>query len=193
MKNHLWEKILKFIKKDTLVIGICNGFQVSVNLGLIPAIDGSYEKRQVALDHNLRPRYNVRLVDLEIKNNSPWLRGIKNISLPIAHGEGRFTTSLETLKKIKQKNLVAAKYIKGEIYQYQHLPINPNGSTEDIAAITDETKRVLGIMPHPERAIFFHQLPHWPYLKEKNLRKNKPVLYFGQGLKIFQNAIYYFR
>jgi len=192
MKNHLWEKILKFIKKDSLTIGICNGFQVLVNLGLVPALNGNYGKREVALDHNLLPRYNVRWVDLQVKNNSPWLTGIKNISLPIAHGEGKFTTSSETLKKIKEKNLIAAKYSQGEIYNYQHLPFNPNGSMENICAITDETKRILGIMPHPERAIFFHQLPQWQYFKEKNLREKKSIPYFGPGLKIFQNSVNYF-
>jgi phosphoribosylformylglycinamidine synthase len=192
MKNHLWEKTLSFIKKDRLVIGICNGFQVLSNLGLLPALDGAYGKREIALDHNDFPRYNDRWTDLEIKNNSPWLTGIKNISLPIAHGEGKFTTSKLILKKIKQKKLVAAKYIKGEIYQYQHLSANPNGSMENIAAITDETKRILGIMPHPERAIFFNQLPQWQYLKEKYLREGRLLPRYGPGLKIFQNAVKYF-
>ncbi|PIP15382.1 phosphoribosylformylglycinamidine synthase [Candidatus Roizmanbacteria bacterium CG22_combo_CG10-13_8_21_14_all_35_9] len=192
MKNHLWEKILNFIKKDVLIIGICNGFQVLVNLGLLPALNKAYGKREVALDHNSLPRYNVRWVDLEMKNNSPWLRGIKNISLPIAHGEGKFTTSVKTLKKLKERKLICAQFVKGDIYQYQHLPANPNGAMENIAGITDETKRILGIMPHPERAIFFHQQPNFPYLKERYLRGSQSIPRFGPGLKIFQNSVNYF-
>jgi phosphoribosylformylglycinamidine synthase subunit PurQ / glutaminase len=193
MKNHLWEKILKFVKKDSLTIGICNGCQILVNLGLVPATAKKYGEREIAMDHNDIPRYNVRWVDLEIKNNSPWLTNIKNISLPIAHGEGKLTASKPTLEKLKRKRLIAAKFFKGEIYNYQHLPFNPNGAMENIAAITDETTRILGIMPHPERAIFFTQLPNWPYLKEKYLRAGKKLPEYGPGLQIFKNGVNYFK
>lgn len=192
VRNYLWEKIEKFVAKDKLVIGICNGFQILVNLGLLPAFDKKYGKREVALLHNNSARYTVRWIDLEIKNDSPWFLGIDNISLPIAHGEGKFFAEEKILEKLKEKNLVAAKYVKGEICDYQSLEPNPNGSLENIAAITDETKKILGMMPHPERAIFFTQLPNWPYLREKYTRENKEIPTIGPGLKIFQNAVNYF-
>lgn len=193
VRNHLWEKIEKFVEKDKLVIGICNGFQILVNLGLLPAFDKKYGKREVALLHNNSARYTVRWIDLEIKNDSPWFLGIKNISLPIAHGEGKFFAEEKILKTLKEKNLIAAKYTKGEICSYQSLDVNPNGSLENIAAITDETKKILGMMPHPERAVFFTQLPNWPYLKEKLKREDKEIPTIGPGLKIFQNAFFYFK
>lgn len=193
VRNHLWEKIEKFVQKDGLVIGICNGFQILVNLGLLPAFNKNYGERKVALLHNDSARYTVRWVDLGIKNNTPWLLGIKNISLPIAHGEGKFFAEEKTLEKLKEKNLIAAKYVKGEICNYQSLDANPNGSLENIAAITDETGKILGMMPHPERAIFFTQLPNWPYIKEERLRKGKEIPTIGPGLKIFQNAVNYFK
>jgi len=183
LRNHLWEKIKKFIEKDHLVIGICNGFQILANLRLFG---------EVALLHNDNARYTVRWVDLKIENKTPWFAGIKTISLPIAHGEGKFFSDNKTLKKFNQEKLIAGRYTKGEIYQYQKLPFNPNGSMENIAAVTDSTGRILGLMPHPERAIFFHQLPHWPLLKEKYLREGKKLPQFGPGLKIFQNAVSYF-
>lgn len=193
IKNHLWEKIKNFINQDRLVIGICNGFQILVNLGLLPAFDKTYGKREVALVHNDNARYTVRWVDLKIENKSPWLSGLKNISLPIAHGEGKFYAEENVLKKLSDKKMVALKYIKGEICKYQNYPANPNGALEDIAGITDETTRILGLMPHPERAIFFTQLPHWTYLKEKLKREGKKIPAEGPGLKIFQNAVNYFK
>lgn len=193
LKNHLWEKLLKFVLKDHLVVGICNGFQILVNLGLLPGIDKKYGKREVALVHNDNGRYTVRWVDLNIKNKTPWLLDIKNIFLPIAHGEGKFFARQEILKKLNERKLIAAKYINGEVCKMHFLEPNPNGSLEDVAAITDETGRILGIMPHPERAIFFTQLPHWPQLKEKYLRESKKMPINGPGLQIFKNAVEYFK
>lgn len=193
LKNHLWRDLIKFIEGDHLVIGICNGFQIITNLGLLPAFTSHYGKREVALTYNDNARYTVRWVDLTIAGSTPWLAGMSHISLPIAHGEGKFFAPQEVLKKLKAKNMIAAKYAKGEICQYQNLPANPNGSLENIAGITDETGRILGIMPHPERAIFFTNLPNWPLLKEKYVRDGKKIPEFGPGLKIFQNSAKYFK
>lgn len=182
LRNHLWNNIEDFVKKDHLVIGICNGFQILVNLGLLPALNKQYGKREVALLNNDSARYTVRWVDLTISNKTPWLSGIKEISLPIAHGEGRFFTDNKTLNILKKKKMIAARYIT-----------NPNGALDNIAAITDETGKILGMMPHPERAIAFTQLPHWTYLKEKLQRENKKIPVEGPGLQIFKNAVSYFK
>lgn len=192
VRNHFWSKIKAFIKKDKLVIGICNGFQILVNLGILPALDNKYGNREVALIHNDSARYTVRWVDLKIENKSPWLCGIDTISLPIAHGEGKLFCDEKILSLLKKKNLIAMKYATGEICNYQSLKANPNGSLENIAALTDESGRIFGLMPHPERAIFFTQLPHWPYLKEKYQREGKKLPKSGPGLQIFQNSINYF-
>jgi len=183
LRNHLWEKVQTFIKKDRLVIGICNGFQIMVNLGLLPG----------ALTHNDTARYLDRWVDLKVKNKSPWLRGISNISLPIAHGEGRFYAPASVLKTLNQKKLIALDYFEGDMCRYQNLKPNPNGSVKNIAGITDETGKLLGLMPHPERAIFFTQLPNWPLIKESYKRTNRKIPSQGQGLQIFKNAVKYFK
>lgn len=184
IKNHLWEKINAFIQKDRLVIGICNGFQILAHLGLLSV--------KFALTHNDSARYTVRWVDLKVKNNSPWLQGIDTLSLPIAHGEGNFFTDKKTLMSLNKEKMVALAYIKGEICRYQMLEANPNGSLENIAGITDKSGRLLGLMPHPERALSFTNLPHWTYMKEKYMREKKAIPEKGPGLAIFENAVRYF-
>lgn len=191
IKNHLWSELEKFVEWDNLVIGICNGFQVLVNLGLLPALDG-YGKRQAALVHNDSARYLDRWVDLRFSGKSPWVRGIERLSLPIAHGEGKFFAEPAVLKQLVANSQIAAKYIEGEICKHQNLEANPNGALEDIAGITDKTGRIIGMMPHPERAITFTHLPHWTLLKEKFRREGKPLPEEGPGLQIFRNAVEYF-
>ena len=76
--------------------------------------------------------------------------------------------------------------------KYQNLEKSPNGSIDDIAGLVDESGKVLGLMPHPERAMFFVQMPNWPVIADELRRKNKDLPEYGPGLKIFQNAVKYF-
>lgn len=193
VKNHLWEEIKEFISKDKLVIGICNGFQVLVNLGLLPALDGKYGQREVALLNNNSARYLDRWVDLKVENDTPWLKGIEQFSTAISHGEGRFFAPEQVLKQLNEKNLVALRYFKGSVCQEQNLEGNPNGALEDIAGVTDETKRIFGLMPHPERGMFFTQLPNWTYIKEELLRAGKPLPVMAAGFQVFENGVKYFK
>ncbi|HUQ84822.1 MAG TPA: phosphoribosylformylglycinamidine synthase subunit PurQ [Candidatus Limnocylindrales bacterium] len=193
IKNHLWDAVNRFVKKDKLVIGICNGCQIVNNLGLVPAFSGDFGDRKVALSNNDSARFITRWVDLKVNSNSPWLSGIETLSLPIAHGEGKFITSDEDLTKLQKNNQIALQYIKGEMSTYLDLPANPNGSTDEIAGITDETGRVLGLMPHPERGMFFNQLPNWQLTKEQLVRQGKKLPTEGPGLQIFKNAVKYFK
>lgn len=194
LANHLWEEINTFVHKDKLVIGICNGFQILVNLGLLPGLEGKYGERKVALLHNNGARYLDRWVDVSVQSTlSPWLAKIDTVSLPIAHGEGKFYAQEDVLKILNKKKMVALRYIQGEICKYQNLPANPNGSLEDIAGISDETGRIFGLMPHPERAFCFTQLPHWTYLKEQLIRNKEKLPTDGPGLQIFRNGLKYFK
>ena len=194
LRNHLWSDLLKFIKQDKLIIGICNGFQILVNLGLLPAINKNYGVRTVALMPNDSVRYTVRFVELkkEKGNKSPWVKGIDNFSIPIAHGEGKFFADKDVLRELNRKKMIAFRYFKGEACRYLNLEANPNGSLEDIAGITDETGRILGLMPHPERALFFTQMPNWPLLAEQYKRLVKKLPQEGPGVSIFRNGINYF-
>ena len=192
IKNHLWQEIEAFVNRDTLTIGICNGFQIIVNLGLLPALEYKYGERQVALLHYVQARYIDRWFDLTVTNNSPWLKNMKTFSTAISHGEGRFFAQPEVLKKMKQKNQVALTYYKGAICEFTGLPANPTGTLEDIAGITNENGTILGLMPHPERGMFFTQRPDWTFKKEQLLREHNKLPEFTDGITLFKNAITYF-
>lgn len=182
VRQHLGKEIEQFLARDTLLIGICNGFQILTSAGILPG----------ALVANDVPRYNARWVDLKVVGNSPWLKGINTLSVPIAHGEGKYYAPQETLDMLKDEDGMALKYIAGETSKYFDMPPNPNGSLENIAGITGYGGRVLGLMPHPERAVRFTQLPHWTYLKEEYVRNGKPLPTEGPGLQLFRNAVHYF-
>ena len=129
---------------------------------------------------------------MKVISNTPWLNGITKISLPIAHGEGNFFTTNKNLKLLHKNKQVALQYIYGELCEYLDLPANPNGSMDNIAGITDITGRILGLMPHPERGMFFVQRPDWPLINEKLKRSKQKIPMDGPGLLIFKNAVQYF-
>ena len=183
LKQHLGEEVEKFLSRDTLFIAICNGFQVATSAGILPG----------ALIANDSARYICRWVDMKVTSTSPWLKGIKQLSIPIAHGEGKYVASENILHALHKKGDIALTYIKGEIAKHFDLPANPNGSVHNIAGITARNGRILGLMPHPERAIRFTHLPHWTYLKEQYLRRGKKMPSEGPGIQIFRNAVMYFR
>ncbi len=193
VKNNLWTELQNFINKKSLIIGVCNGFQIMVALGLLPATNKNYGTAEVSLEHNNSARYINRWIDLEVTSNSPWLKNINTISVPIAHGEGKFYAPNDILEKIKENNLIALKYCKGDICASEGLEMNPNGSLEDIAGITDVSGRFIGMMPHPERALFFTNRPDWTLLKEKYKREGKELPKYIDAIKIFQNAMDYFK
>ncbi|MDP2789262.1 MAG: phosphoribosylformylglycinamidine synthase subunit PurQ [bacterium] len=179
-KNHLLKELEEFLARDTLIIGICNGFQIITNLGILPG----------GLTYNKNGKYIDRWVDLKVMGKSPWLAGIKSISLPIAHGEGRYVVSDKKTPARpdgRSGGKVALKYTKGNICKFQNLEKNPNGSQNDIAGVMSYNGRVFGLMPHPERAMFVYQTPLWQTQK-KNLKGKA-----GQGFILFKNAVNYFK
>ncbi|MFH1318279.1 MAG: phosphoribosylformylglycinamidine synthase I [Candidatus Omnitrophota bacterium] len=182
----LWlrDSIGKFIDKGGLMLGICNGFQVLVKTGILPDLDF---KQKVTLTDNDSRRFEDRWVYLTrderrtTNDEEIWLRGMPEVfALPVAHGEGKFYSSDEVLGKIERNNQVALRYVNKE-GATGSFPVNPNGSLNDIAGITDSTGKILGLMPHPERFMFKHQWPFW---------QQEDTVPFG--LKIFKNAVDYF-
>jgi len=182
LKNHLGKELNKFLARDTLMIGICNGFQILVSSGILPG----------ALLENSGARYIDRWVDVRVTGESPWLMGIESLTLPIAHGEGRYYLPPKEFKSLKAEGRVALKYERGEIGKFFDLPANPNGAQEATAGITGYDGRVLGLMPHPERAQFFTQLPHWQNLRDRYSRTGKEIPTDGPGIAVFKNAVRYF-
>lgn len=194
MRLTLWDHLKKFVERDTLTLGICNGCQIVANLGLAPAIDKKYGERFVAVTHNLTARYQCRWVDVSVQDtNSPWLTKGTKLHIPVAHGEGRFMMADETLKTLQDMKQIALRFVKPDASPANgEFPFNPNGAMDDIAGITDPTGRVLVLMPHPERGMFTWQRDDYANLKDAARRTGKPLEESADGLQIFQNAAQYF-
>lgn len=182
LKQHLGGALQKFFARDTLAIGICNGFQVLTSAGILPG----------ALLANDSGKFLCRWVDLKVESASPWLSGIDSLSLPIAHGEGKYYADEKSLKRLDREGALALRYTEGPTAKHFSLPANPNGALQNIAGVTALGGRVLGLMPHPERAVRFTQLPHWTYLKETYVRDGVPTPTEGPGIEMFRNAVRYF-
>lgn len=194
IRNNLWDELMEFIGDEKLVIGICNGFQVITNLGLLPGLDKKYGERTVALAHNNTARYECRWVSLKnFSKKCVFTRGINEIRLPVAHGEGKFTAEKKVLNKLAEKKQIVFKYAKDGKPAAGKFPFNPNGAMLDIAGICDETGRIFGLMPHPERNIFFTQQDNWTLQKELLKRKGSKLPEESAGMKIFRNAVEFFK
>ena len=186
--QRLQDQILRFIKQGKLIIGVCNGFQLMVKLGILPGLDGDYLNQKVTLTFNDSAKFEDRWVTLKINEHSPciFLNGLNKLELPVRHGEGKFITKDEkTMERIKRKNLIAVQYIDIESGKpTQSYPYNPNGSIEAVAGICDETGHLFGLMPHPEAYLHYTNHPLWT---RKKLPKE------GEGIKIFRNGIKFIR
>ncbi len=193
VRNNLWRDVEEFLDGDNLVLGICNGFQILANLGLVPAFDKQY-KRDIALMPNRKGVLECRFVTLKPANENLWTKGIERIYCPVSHGEGNFSCSKETLQRIRRQKMVAFTYCREDLSPANgEYPYNPNGSVEDIAGITSADGKVLGMMPHPERAMEFTNLYDWPLRKEQMRRQGIPVPAESMNMQIFRNVVGYFR
>jgi len=193
VRNNLWEELREFLDGDNLVLGICNGFQILANLGLVPAFDRTFS-RDIALMPNQCGRLECRFVTIRPANASLWTKGIERMYCPVSHGEGNFSCSKETLQRIKRQKMVAFTYCRDDLGPANgEYPYNPNGSLEDIAGITSANGKVLGMMPHPERAMEFTNLYDWPLRKEQLKRSGEKLPQESLNMQIFRNIVDYFR
>ena len=109
------------------------------------------------------------------------------------NSEGNFYTTPEILQTLKDNDQIVFRYVMEDDSPANGVfPFNPNGALEDIAAITDPSGRILGMMPHPERFHTFTNHPYWARIKEELKRKGEPLPEEGEGMKIFRNAVKYF-
>jgi phosphoribosylformylglycinamidine synthase len=193
VRNNLWDDLLEFLDGDNLVLGICNGFQILANLGLVPAFDKHYT-RDIALMPNQCGRLECRFVSLKPAADNLWTTGIERLYCPVAHGEGNLSCSSETLMRLKRQKMIAFTYCSDDLTPaYGKYPGNPNGSVEDIAGITSADGKVLGLMPHPERAMEFVNLYDWPLKKEQMIRQGIALPSESMNMQLFRNAVKYFR
>ncbi len=183
----LFEELLQFINEGKLILGICNGFQLMVKLGLLPALNGDYAGQSATLTFNDSGRFEDRWVYLRANPGSPCIftSGIDMVYLPVRHGEGKFVPAGDSvLDQIETNNLSAFQYCKNDGEVTMEYPANPNGAINAIAGLCDETGRLFGMMPHPEAYLHRTNHPRWT-------RENLPEE--GQGLAIFRNAINFIR
>lgn len=193
LRHNVWDDLQDFLDGDNLVLGICNGFQILVNLGLLPAFDKKRE-RTAALMPNASGVFQCRPVTLKPASESFWTQGIERIDCPVAHGEGNFYCSEADFKKMEQKGLVAFRYVKPDLTPAnREYPFNPNGALSDVAGIVSEDKKVLGLMPHPERAMESIQLSDGFLQKEHAKRAGNVLARDSHNLQLFKNAVKYFR
>ncbi len=188
LRQHIIDELTGFIDDGKLIIGICNGFQVLMKMGLLPEVNGtrtslSGNKQRFTLTYNDSNKFEDRWVYLKSSSNrSVFVDNDSLIYVPIAHAEGKFVAeNREDIEKLDKSGQIVFKYVDkdGIISDY---PWNPNGSLGNIAGICDSTGRVLGMMPHPERHVDPTQHPRWT---REGLREE------GDGISIFRNAVNY--
>ena len=180
MRQTLYQAFVKAIERGTPIIAPCNGFQIAVQLGLLPGPEAGTPwpsdppRPSAALITNESGRFIDRWCGVEVPDGTHciWTRGIQADPaasvLPIAHGEGRFTPESPALvQTLRARGQVAIEYTSGD---------NPNGSVANIAGICDATGLVFGLMPHPERFTRWTQHPFWTRLEASTMRAAQAAL-----------------
>lgn len=196
LKYNIGGQLREFIEDGKLIIGICNGFQALVNLGLLPGFDHNYDERNVALTFNDCGNFRDQWVYLKARKSlCVFTHGIDMLELPIRHGEGKFYAPPEVMQRLLENDQVVLQYAtpEGEPAGGK-FPLNPNGSLKDIAGICDPTGRIFGLMPHPEAFNHFTNHPDWTRRNEELKRAGRSLAdEEGEGISIFRNAVNYVR
>lgn len=186
VRERLYPALRRAIERGTPMIGVCNGFQVLVQVGLLPGPNPGEPwpteappPQVVALTDNAQARFVDRWVAVAPEAGSPciWTRGLDGdpdvLQLPAAHGEGRFVTaSPQVMADLASSGRIALRYLD-----------NYNGSEGAVAGICDASGLIFGLMPHPERYLDWTRHPYWTRLPSDVTRHPTP------GLRIFQNAV----
>jgi phosphoribosylformylglycinamidine synthase I len=196
IRDRLADAIGNFLQRDTLTLGICNGFQVLLKAGILPGGAAEWDQARneahppATLTWNENGRYTDLWVTLKVSSpNNVFLKGIDLLPCPIAHGEGRLVVrDPAILQEWSKSGQIAVQYVSPEDPVATNdplpFPVNPNGSFANIAGLGDASGRVLGLMPHPERFLFATQHPQWTRLG---------LTGEGEGFKIFRNAVQYYQ
>lgn len=181
------DELLALVDRGGLVLGICNGMQVLAKTGLLPGIEARIGVQEVTLADNDSNRYEDRWVRLQaVANRSAFFKAGDAFEMSLAHGEGKYVPKDErTRRAVIDGGHVAFRYVGAGGGEAAY-PENPNGSIDGVAGLIDKTGRVLGLMPHPERAMFAVHHPDWT--GGRSLDRDE-----GDGARIFQNACEYLR
>jgi phosphoribosylformylglycinamidine synthase len=197
MRHELSEPLHQLIERGGGILGVCNGFQALVKMGLLPG--GDFDRQSVTVTYNDSARFEARWVKLQVcTDKCPFLqrsadfspRGVTDagppsvLELPVEHAEGKVVTAAPAIAKaLFDKGQVAVRYVDEE-GRSDRYPANPNGSTAGIAGLCDATGRIFGLMPHPDRHFDHTQHPLWTC---------RSFTGPPDGLRVFQHAVDYWR
>jgi len=189
--SKLGSELERFVEEERPVMGICNGFQVLVEAGLLPGFNMFTEHPEAVLAPNVPPGYNCRWIRVKHENNGKCIftRRIpkgKVLRIPVAHSEGRFLFPKERendyLAKLYDDDQLVFRYCQADgSYAQNEYPANPNGAFHDIAGICSASGTIFGLMPHPERALYGWQLPDWT--------DKEALPEFGDGRLVLESVI----
>ncbi len=190
MKSRLMDELKEFVREGYPILGVCNGFQVLVELGMLPALDGISAQPEAVLATNDSNRFECRNIYIrhDKKGDSPFTSLYKKgevLLMPVAHAEGKFMVDAkkekDILKRLNENDQIVFRYVDPDNPESDDVsyPWNPNGAVENIAGITNPDGNVLGMMPHPERAYYNYMVG----LPEPEA--------FGPGAGIFRSVLDY--
>jgi len=187
IRSKLIDDLLSFCKSGKPILGICNGFQVLVEIGLLPGFNSGFTPK-LALAPNDSGKFECRWIFLKPSGkNNVFMRYYSEdmiVRMPVAHSEGKFIASNDVLNLLVERNLIAFRYCTPNGSPANGLyPFNPNGSYMDIAGIFNVDGNVMGLMPHPERATYFWQYPNFTLQKFNDI--------YGDGFWIFKSMYEY--
>ncbi|MCA8948726.1 MAG: phosphoribosylformylglycinamidine synthase subunit PurQ [Planctomycetes bacterium] len=185
MKYRLGDRLLRFVDDGGFVLGICNGFQVLVRLGLLPRTQQRLEQ-EVALTHNLSNHYECRWVTLAtMPSRCVFLPAGLRLRWPAAHGEGRLVARDAAFgQMLCDEGFAPLRYVDDAGAPTEDYPQNPNGAPLGIAGLTDATGRVLGMMPHPDRAYLPTHMPDW-----RRRQQDGELPADGDGMVVFRELV----
>lgn len=198
MRFRLGDRLARFVDDGGLVLGICNGFQTIVKLGLLPGFDRrpgqGLALQQASLVHNDRLGYRNAWVRLAIDPASPcvFTRGSSGVALhvPSRHGEGKLVFADDAMRaRVEAEHLVPVRYVDDEGRPTEAWPANPSGSAGGMAGLCDATGRVFGLMPHPEAYLYPECHPRWIAQADQARRRGAPLPTVGHGLGILVNGV----
>jgi len=177
----LLEPMRRLVARGGGILGICNGFQVLIKMGLLPG--GEPQRRDVTITWNEPPRFTARWVRLRVETDRcPFLTGGDTMEMPVENAEGRIVVADRAVaERLERENRIAVRYVdrdgRSDVY-----PANPNGSVSGIAGLCDATGRVFGLMPHPDRHFARTHHPGWTRRQSDQT---------PDGLNVFTNAVRY--
>jgi phosphoribosylformylglycinamidine synthase I len=187
----LGKEIETFVDEGRPILGICNGFQILVEYGLLPGFEGTSVYPEATLTTNVPQGFKCEWIYLKNENNGKCaftskVPAGKVLRMPIAHGEGRFLFPVEReqqmLQKLIDEDMMVFRYCdqNGNVADGKY-PANPNGAFHDIAGICNREGTIFGLMPHPERAMYWWQQPDWT--------SRAQMMQYGDGKLIFESII----